>query len=190
MKKLLILAMAAVAFAACKPTAKSSDQAETDDAPKHSVVAYFSATGTTQGVAELLAQAANADLLKIEPEKAYTDADLDWRDSLSRSSLEMKDLTSRPAITTDADAVADYDTVYVGFPIWWYTAPTIVNTFFETVQLTDKVVIPFATSGGSGIEKAVEDLRASYPALIILDGRTLNDITFEDLSQWVEELKP
>ena len=120
---------------------------------------------------------------------AYTDADLDWRDSLSRSSVEMKDVTSRPAITTDADAVAAYDTVYVGFPIWWYTAPTIINTFFETVELTDKVVIPFATSGGSGIEKAVEDLRAAYPALTILDGRTLNDITFEDLSQWVEELK-
>ena len=189
MKKFIILAMATLAFAACKQTAKSGVEDESDDTPKKSVVAYFSATGTTQGVAELLAQAANADLLEIEPEMAYTDADLDWRDSLARSSVEMKDVTSRPAITTDADAVAAYDTVYVGFPIWWYTAPTIINTFFETVELTDKVVIPFATSGGSGIEKAVEDLRAAYPALTILDGRTLNDITFEDLSQWVEELK-
>ena len=169
MKKFIILAMATLAFAACKQTAKSGVEDESDDTPKKSVVAYFSATGTTQGVAELLAQAANADLLEIEPEMAYTDADLDWRDSLSRSSVEMKDVTSRPAITTDADAVAAYDTVYVGFPIWWYTAPTIINTFFETVELTDKVVIPFATSGGSGIEKAVEDLRAAYPALTILE---------------------
>lgn len=187
MKKYIILAMAALAFVACKQTVKSTADAESDEAPKDAVVAYFSATGTTQGVAELLAQAANADLLEIEPEVAYTDADLDWRDSLSRSSVEMKDKTSRPAITTASDAVAAYDTVYVGFPIWWYTAPTIINTFFETVDLTGKVVIPFATSGGSGIEKAVEDLRAAYPALNILDGRTLNDVTFEDLSQWVGE---
>ena len=184
MKKYLMCALAAFALISCNQTAKNDG----DKTKMNTVVTYFSATGTTQGVAELLAQAANADLIEIEPQTPYTDADLDWRDSTSRSSVEMKDLSSRPKIKTAVNAVADYDTVFVGFPIWWYTAPTIINTFFETVDLKGKVIYLFATSGGSTIDKAVEDLRAAYPELDIREGRTLNDITFEDLSQWIAEL--
>ena len=183
MKKYLLFALTALALISCNEAAKKDGNKD-----KSIVVAYFSATGTTQGVAELLAQAAEADVLPIEPQTPYSDADLDWRDSTSRSSVEMKDPSSRPAITTAADAVADYNTVFVGFPIWWYTAPTIVNTFFETVDLKDKAIYLFATSGGSNIDKAVEDLRAAYPDLDIREGRTLNDITFEDLSQWMAEI--
>ena len=186
MKKILISTLATLALVSCNPTAKNNG--ETTQEKMNTVIAYFSATGTTAAVAELLAQAANADLLEIEPQTIYTDADLNWRDSTSRSSLEMKDRSSRPKIKTAVNAVADYDTVFVGFPIWWYTAPTIINTFFETVDLKGKAIYLFATSGGSTIDKAVDDLHAAYPDLDIREGRTLNDITFEDLSQWVIDL--
>lgn len=186
MKKFLISALAALALVSCNQATKNGGKNPDE---KGTVVTYFSATGTTAAVAELLAQAANADLLEIEPAEAYTDADLDWRDSTSRSSVEMKDLSSRPAIKTAADAVDNYSTVFVGFPIWWYTAPTLINTFFETVHLKGKAIYLFATSGGSNIDKAVDDLRAAYPDLDIREGRTLNDITFEDLSGWMEELQ-
>lgn len=184
MKKYLLTALAALVLVSCNQSAKTDD----DQEKMNTVVTYFSATGTTAAVAELLAQAANANLLEIQPQTPYSDADLNWRDSTSRSSVEMKDLSSRPKIKTAVNAVADYDTVFVGFPIWWYTAPTIINTFFETVDLKGKAIYLFATSGGSTIDKAVEDLRQAYPELDIREGRTLNDISFEDLSQWIGEL--
>ena len=111
------------------------------------LVAYFSASGVTAKVAEKLSEAIGADLYAIEPEVPYTKADLDWMDKKSRSTIEMNNPASRPAITGKRDNMNDYDTVFVGFPIWWYVAPTIINTFLESYDLTDKTIIPFATSG-------------------------------------------
>jgi len=184
MKKLLLLAVAMLCMVGCKQTAK--DAADSDEQAKV-LVAYFSASGTTHAVAELLAQAANADLFEIQPEVAYTDADLDWRDSLSRSSVEMKDSLARPAIKGLPENLDQYTTIYVGFPIWWGVAPRVINTFLEAGQFEGKTIIPFATSGGSAIEPATDDLRAHYANLNIQDGCLLNDVTFEDLSQWVAE---
>ena len=183
----LTFAALALTFASCNPTTKNT---ATSDQPR-TLVACYSATGTTMAVAQLLAQAANAELYEIQPEAPYTDADLNWRDSLSRSSVEMRDADSRPALDPAKLPidVAAYDTLFIGFPIWWAVAPRIINTFIEAADLKGKVIIPFATSGGSPIEPATDALRASYPTLNILDGELLNDITFEDLSEWVDELR-
>ena len=151
------------------------------------LVAYFSATGVTKGVAGQLADAAGADLHEIKPEQPYTDADLNWKDDKSRSSLEMKDKSSRPAITDKLDNMQDYDVVYVGFPIWWYTAPTIINTFMEAYDFTGKTVIPFATSGGSSIDKACADLKAAYPDVNWKPGKLLNSPSKSDIDAWVKE---
>lgn len=155
---------------------------------KKVLVAYFSASGVTKGVAEQLAAVAGADLHKIKPEYPYTDADLDWRDKQSRSSVEMKDKNSRPAITDKLKNMQDYDVVYVGFPIWWYTAPTIINTFMESYDFKGKTVIPFATSGGSSIKKACEDLKAAYPDITWKEGKLLNRTSKKELETWVKGL--
>ncbi len=186
MKKILLLILATAALCACKPIVQS--QSESSEDQKTSLVAYFSATGTTEAVAQLLAQAANADLIEIEPKTPYSDADLDWRDSLSRSSVEMRDPASRPELKSEPTDLSHYDVVFVGFPIWWGVAPHVVNSFIEAADLKGKTIIPFATSGGSKIEPATEALRTAYPSLDIAEGRLLNDITFEDLSSWIEEL--
>lgn len=146
----------------------------TISAQNKTLVAYFSATGTTKKVASELAEVANAELHEIKPAQAYTNADLDWHNKQSRSSVEMADKSSRPAITDNLTNMSDYQTVYVGFPIWWYTAPTIVNTFFESYDFKGKTVYLFATSGGSSIDKAVSDLKATYPDINIKSGRLLN----------------
>ncbi len=151
------------------------------------LVAYFSASGVTKGVAQQLADATGGDLHEIKPEKPYTDADLDWRDKKSRSTLEMQDPSSRPAITGKINNMADYDVIYVGFPIWWYTAPTIINTFIESYDFTGKTVIPFATSGGSSIKKACNDLKASYPNINWKEGKLLNKPTKAEIEKWVKE---
>ena len=124
------------------------------------LVAYFSASGVTARVAKNLAGAADADLYEIRPAVPYTSADLNWMDKSSRSSVEMKDKSSRPELAdTDAD-IASYDRIFVGFPIWWYTAPTIINTFLESYDFSGKTIILFATSGGSGLGKTAKDLEA------------------------------
>nr|MBQ4319438.1 NAD(P)H-dependent oxidoreductase [Clostridia bacterium] len=135
------------------------------------LVAYFSASGVTAKLAETLSEAVGADLYAIEPQVPYTAADLNWRDLNSRSSLEMKDLSSRPAIAGRVDNIDEYDTIFVGFPIWWYVAPTIINTFLESYDLTGKTVIPFATSGGSGMGKTNEKLKDSCPGAKLLEGK-------------------
>ena len=138
------------------------------------LVAYFSASGTTAGVAKNLARAAGADLYEIRPATPYTRADLNWTDKQSRSSVEMRDKNSRPALA-DADAnIADYDTIFIGFPIWWYVAPTIINSFLEAYDFSGKKVVLFATSGGSGFGKAVESLQVSAPKATIVEGAILN----------------
>lgn len=194
MKKFSIIIIAAsLMMAACANSEKkaenqSENQNETKEMKK-TLVAYFSASGVTRGVATQLAEVAGADLYEIVPEQIYTDADLDWRDSLSRSSVEMKDKTSRPAIKKTELKIDDYDTIYVGFPIWWYTCPTIINTFMEAYDFAGKTVIPFATSGGSSIEQACNDLKAAYPKANWKEGRLLNNATKEQLEEWVKSLQ-
>ena len=153
------------------------------------LVAYFSATGTTEALAKDLAEVIGATLYEIKPEVKYTDADLDWRDQESRSSVEMKDKSSRPAIVKDLKDADSYDVVYIGFPVWWYTAPTIINTFIEAYGFKGKTVIFFATSGGSSLDKANEDFKAAYPEIKWKAGKTLNGASKEDLKAWAESLK-
>jgi flavodoxin len=150
------------------------------------LVAYFSATGTTKAVAKQLAEVTGGTLHEIKPAVAYTDADLDWRNKQSRSSVEMQDKSSRPAITEKLKSMKDYDVIYVGFPIWWNTCPTIVNTFMEAYDFKGKTVIPFATSGSSSIKKACEDLKAAYPDVNWKEGKLLNRVSMKDLEAWVK----
>ena len=138
------------------------------------LVVYFSATGTTKAAAQRLAKQHNADLYEITPVQPYTAADLDWRDKSSRSTLEMKDKSSRPAIKGHCENIAQYDTVWIGFPVWWYTAPTIVNTFIEAHDLSGKVLNVFATSGGSTVTGSANDLRKAYPQYNWGESRLLN----------------
>ena len=151
------------------------------------LVAYFSATGTTEDVAEKIAAVTGGELHEIAPEQAYTNADLDWNNRQSRSSVEMNDPKSRPALKEKKANMADYDVVYIGFPIWWGVAPHIVNTFIESHDLKGKTLIPFATSGGSGISQAVAALRKAYPDLNWQDGKLLNHADERTIRAWVEK---
>lgn len=154
------------------------------------LVAYFSASGVTAKVAEKLSEAIGADLYAIEPEVPYTKADLDWMDKKSRSTIEMNNPASRPAITGKRDNMNDYDTVFVGFPIWWYVAPTIINTFLESYDLTDKTIIPFATSGGSDMGKINEKLLPSCKGAKLLNGKVFKaSVSGADLAKWAEGLE-
>nr|WP_290463150.1 flavodoxin [Acutalibacter muris] len=153
------------------------------------LVAYFSASGTTAKLAENLAEAIGADIFEIVPEVPYTAADLNWQDKHSRSSIEMQDPASRPAIAATRDNIADYNTIFVGFPIWWYVAPTIINTFLESCDLTGKTIIPFATSGGSGIGETNEKLEPSCPDAKLLEGRVFRSSASKtELEAWAESL--
>ena len=131
------------------------------------LVAYFSASGVTAKLAKRLADAVDADIFEIKPEKPYTTADLDWTNKKSRSSVEMSDKSFRPAVAEKLDNIADYDTIYVGFPIWWYVAPTIINTFLEQYDLTGKTIIPFATSGSSRMGKTNSELAPSCKGCLL-----------------------
>ena len=152
------------------------------------LVAYFSASGVTAKVAENLSDALGADLFEIVPKVRYTKADLDWRDKTSRSTIEMNDPSSRPEIESLRDNVANYDTIYVGFPIWWYVAPTIINTFLESYDLAGKIIIPFATSGGSGMGKTNEKLEASCPGAMLKTGKVFSmNATRQELADWANQ---
>lgn len=154
------------------------------------LVAYFSACGVTAKVAEKLSEAIGADLYAIEPEVPYTKADLDWMDKKSRSTIEMNNPASRPAIAGKRDNMNDYDTVFVGFPIWWYVAPTIINTFLESYDLTGKTIIPFATSGGSDMGKTNEKLLPSCKGAKLLNGKVFKaSVSGADLAKWAEGLE-
>ena len=156
---------------------------------KKTLVAYFSCSGVTKKTAQMLAEAAHADLYEIKPEIPYTKADLDWTNKNSRSTAEMNDPSSRPAILAPVPDMAAYDTVFIGFPIWWYVAPTIVNTFLERCDLSGKTVIPFATSGGSGLGQTVERLRPSCAASARWKpGKLLNRADKSALKAWVDSL--
>ena len=153
------------------------------------LVAYFSASGVTAKLAETLSEDIGADLYAIEPEIPYTKADLNWMDKKSRSTIEMNDPTSRPSIAGKRDNMDDYDTIFVGFPIWWYVAPTIINTFLESYDFTGKTIIPFATSGGSVMGKTNEKLQPSCPGAKLMDGKVWKkNAKAADLAAWAEEL--
>lgn len=153
------------------------------------LVAYFSASGTTQRAADKLAKAAGADLYEIRPAVPYTRADLDWMDKKSRSTLEMKDPSFRPELADKDADIASYDRIFLGFPIWWYVAPTLINTFLESYDFTGKEIVLFATSGGSGFGKTVQALEPSCPGAVIKEGRLLNGGMSEtQLKTWAESV--
>lgn len=153
------------------------------------LVAYFSATGTTARVADTLAEAIGADLFEIVPEQPYTAADLDWRDKDSRSSHEMDDESCRPAVVGGVENMATYDTVFVGFPIWWYVEPRIVDTFLEAHDFSGKTIVPFATSGSSGLGKAPQRMAELAPGATVLEGRMLNgNPGADELRAWTENI--
>lgn len=154
------------------------------------LVAYFSASGVTAKVAENLAEAVCADILEIEPEVPYTKEDLDWTNAQSSRSIEMNDPTSRTAIAAKRDNMDEYDTLFIGFPIWWYVAPTIINAFLESYDLTGKTIVPFTTSGGSGMDKVNDALRPSCKDAILLNGTEFKgNVSHKELTDWVDGLK-
>lgn len=153
------------------------------------LVAYFSASGVTEKAAEKLAKAANADLFEIKPVRPYTDADLNWMDKKSRSTIEMNDLSSRPEIANKCENMGSYDVVFVGFPIWWYVEPRIIDTFLESYDFSGKRVIPFATSGGSGLGKTAENFKKILGAdVTVNDGKMLTRASETDVLDWVKSL--
>ena len=152
------------------------------------LVAYFSASGTTKKTAELLAEAAGADLYEITPKVAYTKADLNWMDKKSRSSVEMNDKKFRPEIEDKDANIAEYDEIILGFPIWWYVAPTIVNTFLEKFDFSGKKVVLFATSGGSGFGNTVKELQPSAKDADIVEGKLLNRAGKQQINDFIASL--
>ena len=150
------------------------------------LISYFSASGVTKSVAERISSIVNGDLFEIEPVNKYTSADLDWTNKQSRSSIEMNDKSSRPEVKNKVDNVDDYDTVLIGFPVWWYTAPTIINTFIEENNLENKKVYVFVTSGGSGVDGSLNDLKSTYPNINFVSGKRLSsNVSETDITSWI-----
>lgn len=152
------------------------------------LVAYFSASGVTGKVAKMVAEAAGADLYEIRPKQLYTKADLNWMDQNARSTIEMKDKKIRPEIVDTDAKIAEYDEILIGFPIWWYVAPTIINTFLEKYDFTGKKIVLFATSGGSGFGNTVKELEPSAPDATIVEGKLLNNANKQQIEDWVATL--
>lgn len=151
------------------------------------LVAYFSASGVTAGLAERLSKAAGADLFEIAPEVPYTKADLNWMDKKSRSTVEMNDRSCRPAIGTKVESMDQYETVFVGFPIWWYREPSIIDTFMESYDFNGKTVVPFATSGGSGLGDSAKNMQALAAGAKVADGKRFPGRASEaELKAWAE----
>lgn len=154
------------------------------------LVAYFSASGVTAKLAKTLSEATGADLYEIKPTQPYTDADLNWNDRHSRSSVEMQNPNARPEIASTAQHMAEYNTVFVGFPIWWYEAPRIIQTFLESDDFSGKTIVPFATSGGSGMGKTAEILKKSCPGATVLPGKRFSStVSAKELATWAESFK-
>ena len=152
------------------------------------LVAYFSANGVTKKVAEMISEVSGYELYEIKPKQAYTKADLNWMDKNSRSSVEMKDKKSRPEIITKDIEMSDYDEIILGFPIWWYVAPTIINTFLEAYDFSGKKITLFATSGGSGFGNTVSELKPSAPNADIVEGKLLNNANKQEIENWLKTI--
>lgn len=185
MQKILLFTVcfAFLSLQSCAQNNKSQNMST-----KKILIAYFSCTGTTEQVAKMIAQQTDADLYEIAPKQPYTSADLDWTNKKSRSTVEMNDPKDRPAIGTAVKNMNDYDVVFIGFPIWWYTAPHIINTFMESYDFKGKTIIPFATSGSSPIAPCVADLKKAYPAYTWQEGKLLNAATDTKVAEWVKTL--
>ena len=152
------------------------------------IVAFFSATGTTKKLATNLANVLNCDLFEIKPKKAYTEEDLDWTNKKSRSSIEMQNPSSRPEIANKIENIDEYDTIFLGFPIWWYVAPTIINAFLEQYDLKGKKVVPFATSGSSSMGNTNNALKNSCPGALLMEGKRFgSNASLTDLKLWAEK---
>ena len=151
------------------------------------LVTYFSASGTTKRVAETIATTIGGDLFEIEPQELYTSEDLNWMNKKSRSSIEMADKTSRPAIKNKVTNLNEYDRVVIGFPVWWYTAPTIINTFIEENDLSGKEIYVFVTSGGSSFGGSLKDLKNTYPELNFVSGIRFTKPREEEILEWLEK---
>lgn len=176
MKKILVLLLAVLTLCL---------NANAQQKKQKVLVAYVSMTGTTARVAEHIANVTGGDLYEIAPQKPYTAADLNWRDQKSRSSVEMHNLKFRPALKGKKADIAKYDLVYLGYPIWWNLAPTLLNTFIEAHDLKGKTVVPFATSGGSSITNSVKELKKAYPSIKWQDGKLLNGASENTIRQWL-----
>ncbi len=152
------------------------------------LVAYFSASGVTRSVAEKLADEIGADLFEIVPEKPYTNADLDWQNSRSRSSVEMKDRDARPEIASKIDDMSRYDVIFVGFPVWWYREPSIIDTFMEAYDFSGKTIVPFATSGGSGLGDAPKNMQALAKGSKVENGKRFSVVVSgQELRAWAQK---
>ena len=188
-RKLLFAAVCLlITMTACAQKDQNNSNSEEMKKDNKLLVAYFSATGTTKAVAEKLADVMDATLFEIEPVKPYSAADLDWQDSTSRSSVEMHDLNSRPEVKNKVKDLDRYDVVFLGYPIWWYVAPTIINTFLDENNLDGKTVYCFATSGGSPIGPCVDALKKQYPGIDWKEGKLLNNATTDSLEAWKQEI--
>lgn len=178
MKKILLSLLAVLTFG----LAASAQQKESKI-----LVAYISMTGNTAKVAQVLAKVTGGELYEIAPEKRYTNEDLNWRNEQSRCYVEMHDLKFRPILKGKKANIADYDTIYIGFPIWWNIAPTLLNTFIEAHNLKGKTVIPFATSGGSTIDNSVKELKKAYPDINWQEGKLLNGMDEKAMREWTNK---
>ena len=187
MYKFLSVWLAVIGMATATHAQQTQKMNHTPSNPKI-LVAYFSATGTTARAAETLAAVTGGTLHAIRPAIPYTRADLNWHDRKSRSSVEMNDPKSRPAIAASNENIADYDIIFIGYPIWWDLAPRIINTFLESLDFPGKTLIPFATSGGSSISNSVTTLKTAYPSLHWEEGRLLNHATEESIRGWIDLL--
>ncbi|MDO4161301.1 MAG: flavodoxin [Prevotellaceae bacterium] len=174
---LLIAAVMTICFTSCAQKTKTMSNSKT-------LVVYYSATGTTENVAKLIASVKGGVVYQIKPTKEYSAADLNWNDKSSRSTKEMADAKSRPAIVKDLKGIDNHDTIYIGFPIWWDEAPRVINTFIESYNLSGKTIIPFATSGGSSISNSEKVLKSTYPKLKWAKGKLLNRASKNDILKW------
>ena len=184
----IILTLAAVmtmSFAACAQNNKREKNMQTEKKP---LVIYFSATGTTVRAARMIADVTGGTLCEIVPQQTYTSDDLDWNDKQSRSSVEMNNPDSRPAVKDTKIDFAAYDVIFIGYPIWWNQAPRIINTFIESHDLKGKTLVPFAMSGGSGINNSAEELKKTYPDLEWQKGKLLNGANCDVIRAWVSDL--
>lgn len=170
-------------------TEESEDEPEENSYESQTAVVYFSATGTTAEIAKMIADETESDLFEIVPQIPYSSDDLNYNDDNCRANMEQDDDSARPEISNDLSVVESYDTVYLGYPVWWGTIPRIIQTFIENYDLSDATVYIFCTSGGSGIEKSISDLQTMYPDVNIVSGKRLNDATADDIHSWIEELK-
>lgn len=180
MKRILLLILAVLMC-----ITMSAQKKEKTDGSKI-LVAYFSATGTTEKAARQVADVVGGTLYKIQPVKSYTSADLDWHDKSSRSSVEMGNAKSRPELSSGLESLAGYEVIYIGFPIWWNQAPRVINTFMEMYDFSGKTVVPFATSGSSSISNAEKELQKTYPNVKWEKGKLLNRVIQADIRKWTE----